>query len=63
MRRLERGRIVDTVPGHRHDLAVRLERVDDTELLLRHDPREHGRGTDALGQRRFAQLIEFFACH
>ena len=28
-RRLEQG-IIDTIPGHRHDLAVRLERVDDT---------------------------------
>ena len=60
VRRLERGRIVDAVAGHRHDLAVRLERVDDAELLLRHDPREHGRRAHPL-PIRFAQLLEFFA--
>src|SRR5476649_624468 len=44
MRRLQRGRVVDAVPGHGHDLTIRLQRVDDAELLLRHDPRENGRG-------------------
>ena len=63
VRRLERGRIVDAVSGHGHDLAARLERVDDTELLLRHDPREHGRGTYAPSQLCFAQLLELFAGH
>ena len=44
VRRLERRRVVDAVAGHRDDLAVRLERVDDAQLLLGHDPREHRRG-------------------
>ena len=56
-------RVVDAVAGHGHDFAVRLERVDDAQLLLRHDPREHGRGSHALCQIRVAQLLELFARH
>src|SRR6516225_566263 len=62
VRRLKRGRIVDTVPGHSHDFAIRLERVDDTELLLRHDPSKHRRGAHAESQFGVAQLLELFTC-
>ena len=44
MRRLERRRIIYTVAGHCHDLAVRLERGDDAQFLFGHDPREYGDG-------------------
>ena len=36
----ERGRVVDPVPGHGHELAVLLEGPDDVELLERRDPGE-----------------------
>ena len=42
MRGLERRRVVDAVAGHRDDLAVGLERVDDAQLLLGHDAGEDG---------------------
>ena len=32
--RLERRRVVDPVAGHRHDLPVGLERVDEPQLVL-----------------------------
>ncbi len=35
--RLERGRVVDAVAGHRDDAPVRVERVDDPQLVLRRD--------------------------
>ena len=37
VRRLQRGRVVDAVAGHRDDPPVRLERVDDAQLVLRRD--------------------------
>ena len=37
---LERRRVVDAVTGHGDDLAVRLERLDDAQLLLGHDAGE-----------------------
>ena len=40
VRGLERGRVVDAVAGHRHDLAARLQRPHDPQLLLGHDARE-----------------------
>ena len=40
VRRLERRRVVHAVAGHRDDLAVRLERLDEPQLLLGHDARE-----------------------
>ena len=38
---LQRGRIVDPVAGHRHDLTLRLQRFDEQQLLLRPHAREH----------------------
>jgi hypothetical protein len=32
---LQRGRVVDAVAGHRHDLAAALPRLDDLELVHR----------------------------
>ena len=37
---LERRRVVDAVAGHRHDVAARLEGVDDLHLVLRRDAAE-----------------------
>src|SRR5581483_1559807 len=45
VRGLERRGVVDPVTGHRDDLAVCLQRLDDAQLLLREDPRKDGRGT------------------
>ncbi|MNS08425.1 hypothetical protein D3C72_398860 [compost metagenome] len=38
--RLERGRVVDSVAGHGHDLPVGLEGVDQGQLLFGTDARE-----------------------
>ena len=35
VRRLERRRVIDAVSGHRDDLAIGLERIDDAQLLIR----------------------------
>ena len=35
------GRVVDAVPGHRDDLAVRLQRPDDPDLVLGARARVH----------------------
>ena len=37
--RLQRRRVVDAVAGHRDDVAVGLQRVDDAQLVLRRDAR------------------------
>ena len=37
VRRLERGSVVDAVARHRDDPPVRVERVDDPQLVLRRD--------------------------
>ena len=37
--RLQRRRVVHAVARHRDDLAVRLQRVDDPQLVLRRDAR------------------------
>ena len=34
VRRLERGGVVDSVPGHRDDIAPSLQRLDDPQLVL-----------------------------
>src|SRR6516164_5436688 len=59
----KRRRIVDTVPGHSRDRPVRFECVDDTKLLLRHDPGEHRRRTYTDSQLAVGQLLDLFACH
>ena len=48
MRGFERRRIVDAVASHRHDFAVRLERLDDAQFLLGHDAGENRRLADPL---------------
>ena len=47
---LERRRVVDAVAGHRDDLAARLERLHDAQLLLGHDAREDVDVADALAR-------------
>ena len=63
VRCFKRRRIVDAVPGHSHDLPVRFECVDDTKLLLRHDPGEYRRRTYADSQLAVGQLLDLCACH
>ncbi len=41
MGRLQGRSVVHAVTGHRHDFAVRFERIDDAELLFRHDTGKH----------------------
>ncbi len=48
---LERRRIVDAVAGHRDELAPRLQRLDDANLLFRVHARVDARSSDALAQR------------
>ena len=38
---LQRGRVVHAVAGHRDDVALPLERVDESHLVLRRYPRDH----------------------
>ena len=38
---LQRQRVVHAVAGHRHDVALRLQRADHRPLLLGRDPPEH----------------------
>lgn len=51
MRRLQGGRVVDPVAGHRHHLAVGLQRLDDAQLLRRQDAGEDAHPTQAAAQR------------
>ena len=46
------GCVVDTVAGHRHDLALGLQRVDDLQLVLRGDA-----GVDRRRRRHLAQPV------
>jgi hypothetical protein len=55
---LERRRVVDSVAGHRHDLAGRLERVHEPQLLLRPDAREHVDAANRPGERIVAHRLE-----
>ena len=41
VRTLERGGVVDPVTGHRDDVAVPLQHVDEPHLVLRSDPGHH----------------------
>ena len=41
---LERGRVIDAVAGHRDDLAIGLQGLDDAQLLIGHDAGEDGAG-------------------
>ena len=60
---LQRRRIVDAIAGHRDDLAISLVGVDDAQLLVRRDPREHTGRFDPAGQFHLVQLLELFAGH
>ena len=40
MRGFQGGRVVDAVTGHRHHFALGFERLNDAQLLLRHDSGE-----------------------
>ena len=58
---LERGRVVDAVAGHRDDLAERLERMHEAQLLLRCDSREHVDVLDAPRQLGIVEQLEISA--
>ena len=49
-------RIVDPVPGHRHEMPLSLERFHDADLLLGVDPRVDLKGLDAPIQFVVAEL-------
>jgi hypothetical protein len=55
MRRLECGRIVDAVAGHRHHFPARLQGFDQGQLLLGTHAREHVDGGQVMRQRRCIQ--------
>ena len=42
------GASIDAVTGHRHDLAIGLQRIDDPQFLLGHRAGEDRRGSHAL---------------
>ncbi len=62
VRRLERGGVVHAVSRHGDDLAVRLERVHETELLLRHDAREDVHPSHEALELRAVDPVEIGAC-
>ena len=35
------GALIDTIPGHRDDIPLALEHVDESHLVLRRDARDH----------------------
>ena len=55
---LEGRRIVHAVAGHRHDLLVRLDRLDETELVLRAGAREDVDVADPLLQCRGIHFLD-----
>jgi hypothetical protein len=61
VRRLQCRRIVDAVTGHRDDLCVRLQRLNELELLLGHDAGEDVNATDDVAQRVLIHRIELGA--
>ena len=63
MGRLERRRIVDPIAGHGDDLAVGLQRVDDSQLLLGRDAGKDVGGAQPRGQRRIVEPRQFVAAH
>jgi hypothetical protein len=58
VRRLQGRRVVHTVSRHRDDLAVCLERLDETELLLGDDPGKNVDVLDALAERLVGESVE-----
>src|SRR5436853_6027927 len=61
MRGLQRGRVINSVAGHRNDLSVCLKRPDKPQLLLRNHSREYIHRTDSLTQPIVLHLIELRA--
>ncbi len=59
---LERGRIIHTIARHADDVAICLERVDDTQLLRRHDAGKHRRRPDAHCEFGGAERLHLLAC-
>ena len=60
---LQGRRVVHAVPGHRHDLALRLQRPDDPQLVLGRHPGEHVLVQDERVQRLVGEAIELGAAH
>ena len=55
---LQRRRVVHAVARHRDELALRLKRLDDADLLLGIDARVHAQMPHAVRQLRVAQAGE-----
>ena len=60
---LERRRVVDAVAGHRHDVAVALQRVDDPQLVLRRHARVDRRPPRRLGHAVIVERRQLGAGH
>ena len=58
---LQRRRIVDAVPGHRHDVPLGLQRAHDLHLVRGRHAGEHGDLVDRRGQLRCVHAVEFRA--
>ena len=58
---LQRRRIVHAVTGHRHDLAARLPRADDSELVERRDARVHADAVHHPAKLAFLHRLELRA--
>ena len=61
LRALERRRVVHAVAGHGHDLALRLQRFDDLQFLLRPHAREDVDLGKRLGQRGTLVVVKILA--
>ena len=60
---LERGRVVNPVAGHGHDMTAFLQRRHDLDLVLGRHAGEHGDPFDGFGKRMGAHRIQFRAAH
>ena len=58
---LERGRVVHAVAGHGDDVAARLQRLHEAELLLGRDAGEDGGALGDFGQIRVGDLFQLAA--
>ena len=61
MRGFERGRIIHAVAGHGDDFAVGLQGLDNAQLLLGHDAREHASCPCASGQFGIIKMFDYIA--
>ena len=55
---LQRGRIVDAVPGHGHDMAVGLNAADQAQLMLGVHASEHVRVRDDLCECGILEVVK-----